>query len=96
MFGEDALWYYKRGAARAALGRTADAEADLVRGAQCGRPKMGPRAHQPGTGKLALKAGRRPAARQAFEAAIALCDADNDGAMADEARRLLNTAKQNS
>src|SRR5438093_3300098 len=29
MFGEDALWRYKRGAARAALGRAAEAEADL-------------------------------------------------------------------
>jgi tetratricopeptide (TPR) repeat protein len=29
MFGEDALWYYKRGATRAALGRAADAQADL-------------------------------------------------------------------
>src|SRR5919198_2267034 len=29
MFGEDALWLYKRGAARAALGRTAEAQADL-------------------------------------------------------------------
>src|SRR3990172_7386922 len=31
MFGEGALMYYKRGAARAALGRTADAEQDLRR-----------------------------------------------------------------
>src|SRR6185503_7658732 len=31
MFGEEALWLYKRGAARAALGRAADAEADLRR-----------------------------------------------------------------
>ena len=29
MFGENALWFYKRGAARAALGRAADAEQDL-------------------------------------------------------------------
>jgi len=27
MFGEDALWHYKRGAARAGIGRTADAQA---------------------------------------------------------------------
>src|SRR5581483_4879060 len=31
MFGEDALWSYKRGAARAAIGRAADARADLAR-----------------------------------------------------------------
>src|SRR5436190_8849608 len=29
MFGEDALWRYKRGAARAALGKTAEADTDL-------------------------------------------------------------------
>jgi tetratricopeptide (TPR) repeat protein len=96
MFGEEALWYYKRGAARAALGRAADAQADLAKalGAE-GRKWVHGRTNLE-LGKLALKAGRRPAARQAFEAAITLCDADNDGAMADEARRLLNTARQNS
>ena len=31
MFGEDALWLHKRGTARAALGKTAEAEADLRR-----------------------------------------------------------------
>src|SRR6476661_7959711 len=29
MYGEESIWFYKRGAARAALGRTADAEKDL-------------------------------------------------------------------
>src|SRR5438093_541611 len=31
MFGENALWYYKRGAARVALGRASDAVSDLKR-----------------------------------------------------------------
>ncbi|MBI3491996.1 MAG: tetratricopeptide repeat protein [Acidobacteria bacterium] len=53
MFGEDALWRYKRGTALAALGRTAEAEADL------------------------------------FQAAIRLCERDNDPATAAEARRLM-------
>jgi tetratricopeptide (TPR) repeat protein len=93
MFGEDALWYYKRGAARAALGRGADAEADLVKALKAeGRKWVHGRTNLE-LGKLALKAGRRPEARKAFEAAITFCDADNDGAMADEARRLLNTAR---
>jgi predicted Zn-dependent protease len=93
MFGEDALWYYKRGAARAALGRSADADADLVRALSAeGRKWVHGRTNLE-LGKLALKAGQRPVARRALEAAINLCDADNDGATADEARRLLNTAK---
>jgi tetratricopeptide (TPR) repeat protein len=93
MFGEEALWYYKRGAARAALGRSADADTDLVKAlAAEGRKWVHGRANLE-IGKLALKAGRRPAARRAFETAITLCDADNDGGTADEARRLLNTAR---
>ena len=93
MFGEDALWYYKRGAARAALARSADADADLARALKAeGRKWVHGRTNLE-LGKLALKGGRRPEARKAFEAAITLCDADNDGAMADEARRLLNTAR---
>jgi hypothetical protein len=39
--------------------------------------------------KLALKAGRTAEARRELETAAALCDGDNDGATADEARRLL-------
>jgi tetratricopeptide (TPR) repeat protein len=89
MFGEDALWLYKRGAARAALGRTAEAEPDLRRAVSSdGRKWVQGRAHLE-LGKLELKAGNRAAAAAEFQAAAALCDADNDGATADEARRLL-------
>ena len=44
MFGEDALWHYKRGAARAALGRTADARDDLDQGDRARRTRLGARA----------------------------------------------------
>ena len=89
MFGEDALWLYKRGAARAALGRTADAQADLKQAlAAEGRKWVYGRTHLE-LGKLALKAGNRAAARQELQTAITLCESDNDEPTAAEARRLL-------
>ncbi|PYQ83634.1 MAG: hypothetical protein DMG02_26790 [Acidobacteria bacterium] len=89
MFGEDALWLYKRGAARAALGRSAEAQGDLKQALSTeGRKWVYGRSHLE-LGKLALKAGARAAARQELETAIALCESDNDQAVADEAKRLL-------
>jgi len=89
MFGEDALWRYKRGAARAALGKTAEADADL-RGALAveARKWVYARSHLE-LGKLALKAGNRTAARQELQQAAELGDADNDPGTAAEARRLM-------
>jgi tetratricopeptide (TPR) repeat protein len=90
MFGEEAIWYYKRGAARVALRRTADAEADLKRAlAQESRTWVKGRTHLE-LGKLAMLAGKRPAANEAFRTAVKLCESDNDPAFAEEARRLLN------
>jgi tetratricopeptide (TPR) repeat protein len=89
MFGEDAIWYYKRGAARAALGRAADAEQDLRKATSLeGRNWVHGRARLE-LGKLALGTGRRDAARQELEAAANLCAADNDPVFAAEARRIL-------
>src|SRR5471030_3097683 len=89
MFGEDALWRYKRGATLAAIGRDADADADLRKAlAADGRKWVHARAHLE-LGKLALKAKNRSAAALEFNAAIPLADSDNDPATADEARRLL-------
>jgi predicted Zn-dependent protease len=89
MFGEIALWSYKRGAARAALGRTADAEQDL-RNAVSGEARKWVQGRARfELGKLALRAGRTADARQQLQMAATLCDSDNDGATADEARRLL-------
>jgi len=93
MFGEDALWLYKRGAARVALGRAADAEADLRKALQSeGRKWVYGRTHLE-LGKLAMKAGKTTPAREELLTAIALCDGDNDSGMADEARRLMNTIR---
>jgi len=89
MFGEEALWFYKRGAARAALGRDPEARQDLARAlAGEGRNWVRGRAHLE-LGKLALKAEDRSAAQKEFQAAMALCESDNDSAWADQARRLL-------
>ena len=89
MFGEDALWHYKRGVARAAVGRDADARQDLTRALTLeGRKWVHGRTHLE-LGKLALKAGNRAAAQQEFQTAIALCESDNDAAWAEEARRLM-------
>jgi tetratricopeptide (TPR) repeat protein len=88
MFGEDALWHYKRGAAFAVLGRV-EAGAELKRAiADEGRKWVHGRAHLE-LGKLALKEGDRNAAREEFRAAIPLCESDNDQAWADEAKRLM-------
>jgi tetratricopeptide (TPR) repeat protein len=92
MFGEDALWRYKRGAALAALGRLAEAEADLRKSFSVdGRKWVHARAHLE-LGKIALKAGNTAAAAVELRAAIGLGDSDNDPLTADEARRLLKGA----
>lgn len=89
MFGEDALLRYKRGAAFAALGRRSDAEADLRKSlALEGRKWVYGRSHLE-LGKMALKAGNKPAATVELNAAIGLADSDNDPLTSDEARRLL-------
>ena len=89
MFGEDALWQYKIGAARAALGRMAEAQDALGKAlALPGRKWVHGRSHIE-LGKLALKAGNRAEAKQHFQEAITLCESDNDQASADEAGRLL-------
>jgi tetratricopeptide (TPR) repeat protein len=89
MFGEPALWYYKRGAARAALGRQSDAEADLRKAVGSeGRQWVLGRAHLE-LGKLALHAGDRRAANAELGQAITLCSSDNDANAAEEARHLL-------
>ena len=89
MFGEDALWYTKRGTARAALGRASDARLDLEKALVVeGRRWIHGRAHLE-LGKLALKDGDRVAANEHLRAAIRLCESDNDDTAVDQSRRLL-------
>lgn len=89
MFGEDALWYTKRGTARASLGRAAQARADLERAiAAEGRQWIHGRAHLE-LARLDLKDGNRAAAGEHLRTAVRLCEGDNDAATAAEARRLM-------
>src|SRR5947208_14261695 len=83
MFGEMALWHYKRGAARAAMGRDADARQDFTRAlAAEGRKWVQGRTHLE-LGRLALKAGDRTAAQKELQTAIALCESEQDEAWAE-------------
>ena len=89
MFGEDALWYYKRGTARAWSGKPQDAEPDLRKALSVpGRKWVYARAHLE-LGRIAVNAGNRAAARPELQQAIALGDSDNDPGTAEEARRLM-------
>jgi tetratricopeptide (TPR) repeat protein len=90
--GEAALWHYKRGAARAELGQTSAALADLAMAtggdAQAwvnGRARIV-------VGQIALKRGDRGSAAAEAQRAIALCRTGNDPACVDSAGKLLRDA----
>jgi tetratricopeptide (TPR) repeat protein len=89
MFGEDALWYAKRGTARASLGRSAEARADLEKALTLeAREWLHGRAHFE-LGKLDLRDGKRAAANEHLRTAIRLCENDNDETTAALAQRLV-------
>lgn len=89
MSGEDTLWYYRRGEARAALGRAAEARADLTQSiAHGGRKWVQGRAHLE-LGQLALAESDMSSAREHLRTASQLGDSDADGASAARARELL-------
>jgi tetratricopeptide (TPR) repeat protein len=86
--GEDALWHYKRGAARVMLGRRDDALADLRAALTPGAAGWVQGRTHLEIARLALKQGDRPAAlREAAEAA-AVCERSNDPICVDEAKRI--------
>ena len=87
--GEEALWYYKRGSARAGLNRDEDARRDLEHALGVNaRRWVHARSHLE-LGKLAQKAGRTLDAQKAWQSTIALCEREQDEATADEAKRRL-------
>jgi tetratricopeptide (TPR) repeat protein len=84
--GEDALWHYKRGAARVMLGRRDDALADLRAALAPGAAGWVQGRTHLELARLALQQGdRQGALREAAEAA-AVCGRSNDPICVEEAR----------
>ncbi len=87
--GEDGLWHYKRGAARAMLGQTDAALADLQLAiAPSSQSWVGGRARVE-LGRLALKRGDRAAAAAYAHDAAGFCERGNDAVCVQEAQSLL-------
>jgi tetratricopeptide (TPR) repeat protein len=90
MFGEEALWRYKRGLARARLGRADGARADLqVPLSHEARDWVRGRSHAE-LGQLAQKAGDRELAGREYRLAIELADRGNDPTGRADAAALLD------
>jgi tetratricopeptide (TPR) repeat protein len=88
MFGEVALWHYKRGAARVLLRQLAAAEADLRMATNGeGRDWVRGRAHGE-LAKIAVARGDAAAARQELDLAIRLAESDDDRPGVRQARAL--------
>lgn len=93
MFGEDALWHYKRGVARARLGRLDSAYGDLeIALKQEARDWVRGRAHAE-LGQMAFTRGNREQARLHYRQAVELADRGNDPTGAAEARTLLRSVR---
>jgi tetratricopeptide (TPR) repeat protein len=86
--GEAALWHYKRGASRVALGRPEDALTDLRMASVTDAPLwVQGRAHVE-LAKLASLAGDREALRVEVQRAVDLCERGNDPVCVDDAKRI--------
>jgi tetratricopeptide (TPR) repeat protein len=86
--GEDALWHYKRGAARVMLRRREDALEDLrIALAPGAAGWVQGRAHVE-MARLALQQGDRAAARRETAAAISACQKSNDPICVADAKRI--------
>ena len=91
MFGEEALWLQKHGAALATLGRREEAETALRRALTLeSRRWVAGRAHAE-LGKLADMRNDRATARQHFQQAVSLAEQDNDAIGAAAAQRWVGT-----
>ncbi len=89
MFGEDALWHYKRGLARARQGRPAPAREDFHRAVSGeARDWVRGRTHAE-LGRLAADSGDREQARRDYRLAIQLAERGNDPIGKSEAEALL-------
>ena len=90
--GEDGLWHYKRGAARAALGQQDGALSDLQTAiAPASQAWVGGRARVE-LGRLALKRGDRVGAAAYARDAQGFCERGNDPTCVQEAKGLLRSS----
>jgi tetratricopeptide (TPR) repeat protein len=93
MFGEDALWHYKRGVARARLGKADLAREDLqIPLTREARDWVRGRSHAE-LGQLAFRAGDREQARREYRLAIELATRGNDPSGKAEAESLLRQVR---
>jgi len=90
--GEEGLWRYKRGAARAALGRVDAALADLQHATSADSQQWVQGRARVELGRLALKRGDRGAAAVEARQAETLCRRGNDSACIQDARALLRSS----
>jgi len=92
MFGEEALWLQKHGAALVALNRLDEAERDLTRALTLdSRTWVTGRVHLE-LGRIADLRGKRAEARMRFTTAVRLCEEDNDPIGAAAARPWISQA----
>ena len=92
MPGEEALWKYKRGAARGALNRPDDAKADLIAAtAPDAQDWVRGRANAE-LARLAMRGGDRAAARDLAVRAETFCQKGSDPACVEDARTLMRSS----
>jgi tetratricopeptide (TPR) repeat protein len=93
MFGEDALWHYKRGVARSRLGQSDAARSDFdIALAREAREWVRGRTHAE-LGRLAAAAGGAEQARRHYRQAIEFAERGNDPTGRSEAETLLRRAR---
>ena len=86
--GEDALWHYKRGAARVLLGRADDALADLRAALAPGAAGWVQGRTHLEMARLAAKLGDRATAQREAAEAVAVCGRSNDPICVEDAKKI--------
>jgi tetratricopeptide (TPR) repeat protein len=90
-FGEEAMWYYKRGVARISLGNVAGAQTDLQRAQSLPARSWVKARIRLEQGKLEDLAGRRERALTAYREAMRGAESSNDPSTSREAQRLMKS-----
>lgn len=94
VFGEEALWYYRRGASLVNLNRYAEAAADLRRALKHeAREWVHGRVHTE-LGKIADLTGHRDLAREEYRIALQMAKAADDSIGREDAEKLLDKPHQ--